>query len=124
MKIHNDPKRTTPIGLLRYAWEIFDTALAADDEIGRRPGFEIIAPVPVMYLVGHSIELALKAYLVHEGVSLDELPTKKYGHNLEKCFDSASQLGLSNIVQVEEGEIDAMKVLNELYSTKQLNYIV
>ena len=124
MKIHNDPKRTTPIGLVQYAREFFDTALAADDEIGRRPGFEIIAPIPVMYLVGHSIELGLKAYLVHEGVSLDELPTKKYGHNLEKCFDAANQLGLSNIVQLEAGEIDAMKVLNELYSTKQLNYIV
>jgi len=83
-----------------------------------------VAPIPVMYLVGHSIELSLKAYLVYEGISLAELPTNQYGHNLARCFESANKLGLSDIVNFESGEIDALEVLNELYSTKQLNYIV
>ena len=123
MKRHTDPIRTTPIGMARYARDFFDTAMAADEDVGMRPGYEIIAPVPVMYLVGHAIELGLKSYLLHHGVTLDELPKRKYGHNLEKCFKKAKELGLSQIVSFEDGEVEGMRVLNELYCTKQLNYI-
>ncbi|QSB00748.1 hypothetical protein JWZ98_19155 [Methylomonas sp. EFPC1] len=120
----DDPKRTTPIGLARYAREFFDFALAADDKIGHRPGFESIAPIPVMYLMGHSIELCLKAYLVFCGVPLRDLRTKKFGHDIVKCLKKANELGLGSLVNLEDMEYDAFEVLNELYSTKQLNYIV
>ncbi len=122
--MHDDPKRTTPIGLARYAREFFDCALAADDKVGRRPGFEIIAPIPVMYLVGHSVELCLKAYLTFQGVSLQELRTRKYGHDLDKCLKKAKELGLNTHIKLDDDEYHALSVLNELYSTKQLNYIV
>ena len=81
-RMRDDPHRTTPIGLARYAREFFDCALAADDKVGHRPGFEIIAPIPVMYLIGHSIELCLKSYLVFKDVPLPELRSNKYGHDL------------------------------------------
>ncbi len=121
--MHGDPNRTSPIGLVRYAKQFFESALAADDKVGAKPGFEMIAPVPVMYLVGHSIELGLKAYLVAEGVNLRDLP-RKYGHDLEKSFKKAKELGLLNIVKFEDSDVEGMKVLNQLYSTKQLNYFV
>ena len=124
MKRHNDPNKTNPIGLARYSREFYDTAIAADRDIGMRPGFEIIAPIPVMYLIGHSIELGLKSYLLYMGISLDDLPQKKYGHNLIKSFDKAKELGLLKIVNFDTVEIEGLKVLNELYSTKQLNYII
>mgnify|MGYP001619690979 CR=1 FL=1 len=123
--MHDDPKRTTSIGLARYAREFFDCALAADDKVGHRPGFEIIArAIPVMYLVGHSIELCLKSYLIFRGVPLSDLKTKKYGHDLVKCLKKAKELGLNTYVELDDGEHDALTVLNELYATKQLNYIV
>lgn len=122
--MHNDPKKTTPIGLARYAREFFDCALAADDKVGHRSGFEIIAPIPVMYLVGHSIELCLKSYLAFQGVPLSDLRARKYGHDLVKCFKKAKELGLNTYVELDNGEQHALTVLNELYSTKQLNYIV
>ena len=122
--MHNDPNRTKPTGLARYAREFYDTAIAADRVVGMRPGFEIIAPIPVMYLVGHSIELGLKSFLLHEGIPLDDLPKKKYGHNLINCFTKAKELGLLKVVNFEAIEIEGLKVLNELYSTKQLNYMV
>lgn len=122
--MHDDPKRTTPIGLARYAREFFDCALAADEKVGHRPGFEIIAPIPVMYLVGHSIELCLKSYLAFNGIPLRELRSKKYGHDLAKCLKKAKELGLNTHVMLDSGELHAFAVLNELYSTKQLNYIV
>jgi hypothetical protein len=122
--MYDDPRRTTPIGLARYSRDFFECALAADDKVGRRPGFEIIAPIPVMYLVGHSIELSLKAYLAFHGIPLRELRSKKYGHDLEKCHKKAKELGLNIHAKLDEGESRALTVLNELYSTKQLNYIV
>lgn len=122
--MHFDPARTTPIGLSRYAREFLDCALAADDKVGKRLGYEIHAPVPVMYLVGHAIELSLKAYLAFSGVSLRELASKNFGHNLEACYVEARKRALDELVTFEAIEVAGMKVLNELYSNKELNYIV
>ena len=60
---HEDPLRTTPIGMARYACEFMEAALAADEKMGATRGADrdIVAPIPVMFLVGQSIELALKA---------------------------------------------------------------
>lgn len=121
--MYDDPQRTTPVGLARYAREFFECALAADDKLGKRSGFEIVAPIPVMYLVSHSIELCLKAYLAFHGVPLHELRSNKYGHNLERCHKKAKELGLDRHVKLDDGELRSLAVLNELYSTKQLNYI-
>ena len=121
--VHEDPKRTNPIGLLRYAKEFHDAALGADDTLGMKRGYEINAPVPVLYLIGHSMELSLKAFLLHKGVTLRELRTQ-FGHDLGKCFKKAKELGLLGAVAFDEHELGAFSVLNELYSTKQLEYIV
>jgi hypothetical protein len=107
--MHDNPQRTTPIGLARYSREFFDCALAADEEEGQKPGFEIIAPIPIMYLLGHSIELILKAFLAYHGVPLRDL-RKKYGHDLEKCFKKAKELGLNNYIFLDEVEVEAFLV--------------
>jgi hypothetical protein len=120
----DDLKKTTSVGLLHYANEFFDCAIAADDEIGHRPGFELIAPIPVMYLIGHSIELCLKSYLMFRGVPLSDLKSNKYGHNLMKCLKKAEDLGLTEHIKLDDHERSALVVLNKLYSTKQLNYLV
>ncbi|MDK9558269.1 hypothetical protein QQF73_11615 [Marinobacter sp. M216] len=122
--MRHDPARTTPVGLSKYAKEFLDCALAADETIGERPGYEIIAPVPVMYLIGHAIELSLKAFLSSKNISLSDLASKRYGHDLVKCYDKACELGLRDLVAFESGEVEGMRVLNKLYCTKQLNYIV
>jgi len=108
---------------MRYAKEFHDAALGADDTLGMKPGYEIIAPVPVLYLIGHSMELSLKAFLLHKGITLRDLRTK-FGHDLGKCFKKAKELGLLNTVEFDEHELGAFSVLNEIYSTKQLEYIV
>jgi hypothetical protein len=122
--MRGNSKRTTPIGLSRYAREFLDCAEAADDQVGAEVGYEIVAPIPVMYLVGHAIELSLKAYLSYNGISLEDLARKNYGHNLVACYDKACELGLLDILDVEPVDSEVLKVLNELYCTKQLNYIV
>ena len=71
-------------GYARYAREFMEAALAADDKIGNKAGHEIIAPVSVMYMVGHSIELILKAYLISKDIKENRL--RNIGHDLEKCY--------------------------------------
>ena len=118
MKTHLDPQKTTPIGLARYACDYYDAAMAADDALGDRPGYEIHAPIPAMYLVGQSIELCLKPYLVFKGVSLVDIKSKKYGHDLEACLTKAEDMNLSKLVQLDADDRKVLRVLNRLYSTK------
>lgn len=78
-------ERTTPVGLCRFACEFMEAALAGDDKMGRRDAFEIVAPVPVLFLVGQSIELVLKSFLLSRGVPLKKLRSD-YGHSLHRLL--------------------------------------
>lgn len=120
---HEDPARTTPVGLARYAAEFMEAALAADDKMGVRSGYEIIAPVPVMFLVGQAVELALKSYLLSRGVTLREL-RRDYGHQLHRALRRAKELGLLSLIELSEEELAGLKYLDHLYSTRELQYIV
>ncbi len=121
--IVDDPSRTTSVGLLRYGAEFMEAALAADEKMGQKAGHEIVAPVPVMFLVGQAIELALKAYLLSKGVELSKLRLK-YGHDLHRCLRKAKELGLLDAVPLQADEETAIEILNPLYASKQLQYIV
>lgn len=119
----DDAHRTTPIGTARFASEFYEAAIGADDTLGRRPGHETIATIPVLYLIGHSMELSLKAFLLHQGVTLRELKTH-FGHDLGRCLKKAKELNLLDLVALDDHELSAFSVLNTLYSTKKLEYIV
>jgi len=122
--MHDDPSLTTPIGLARYSHDFFDSSRAVDDHYGKKDGFDIVSPMPALYLIGHSVELAFKSYLLHRGITLRELRSKKFGHDLHSCQRKAKELGLSALVNFHPAEEGAVELLNTLYSTKQLNYIV
>lgn len=53
-------ERTTAMGLARYAFEYIEAALIVDDRMGQRKEFQVVAPIPALYLAGHGIELSLK----------------------------------------------------------------
>lgn len=120
---HDDPSRTTPRGLARYAADFMEAALATDAKMGSRSGFEIVAPIPVMFLTGQAIELILKAFLLQKGLSLRQL-RHDYGHDLKRALRKAKELGLSSIVDISEEEQSVLELLDTLYSSKQLQYIV
>ena len=122
--MHDDAAKTTPIGLTRYAHDFFDSARAVEDQLGKATSFKLVSPVPSLYLIGHSIELALKAYLLQHGLTLRELRYKPYSHDLLACQRKAKELGLAAIVSFSSAEEGAVELLNDLYSTKQLEYIV
>ncbi|MBT9506708.1 hypothetical protein [Rhodoferax sp.] len=120
--MHNDPERTTPLGMARYAHEFLEAALAVDKKIGNRLGYEIVAPIPALYLIGHSIELSLKAYLLSCDVGLKQV--RNLNHDLHAALRKAKELRLLEHVQFKGEEEGAVEILNGLYSTKQLEYIV
>jgi hypothetical protein len=120
-KSFTDPKRSTPVGMMRYAIEFYASAIAADREIGYADGYEFTAPIPVNYLIGHAIELGLKAYLLQNGVDLDGI--RKIGHRLCVAYEEARKRGLDNHFKPEDGDLSHVQVLDALYSDKQFEYI-
>src|SRR5262249_29247737 len=56
-----------------------------------------VAPLswPRYFLFCHSIELVLKAYLAHHGLTEEELRDPPYRHNIKKLLDTAIKCGLS-----------------------------
>lgn len=122
--MHDDPTKTTPVGFIRYAHDFFDSARVLEEQLGKGTSSELVSPMPFLYLIGHSIELALKAYLLQHGLALRELPYKQYGHDLYACQKKAKELGLAELVSFHPAEEGAFELLNHLYSTKQLNYII
>ena len=117
-----DQEKTTALGMARYAQEYYDAALAADDVLGMREGYEIIAPPPVMFLVAHSIELALKSYLIHIGMPLGEI--RRYlGHDLVKCWGTAKKHGIEDHVTLAKVDLEVLGLINDLHISTQLRYI-
>jgi hypothetical protein len=122
--LHDDATRTTPRGLIRYASEFYAAAEAADEVFGNKPGYELFAPVPVIFMMGQSIELSLKSYLLAAGTSLRTLRSRKFGHQLITCLDEAKKRGLYSVVALAPADEHVIAVTDKLYASKQLQYMV
>ena len=114
--------QTAPLGLLRYALEYYAAANAADNAIGDDHGHEIHAPMVVNFLVGQAVELGLKAFLLQEGLSVDELRSRKYGHDLIALFDEAKARGFAKGDEVGAHERGMLQLLNGPYKDRELQY--
>jgi hypothetical protein len=122
--IHEDPDRTTYWGLFTYGCLYFRAAKAAHRELDSNSGhLEWAASVPVLFLLGQTAELALKAFLVYKGVTLRSVRLD-YGHELKKCLKKSKELGLTWSNSLSSNDEQVLAILDELYSTKQLQYIV
>lgn len=117
----NSDERTTARGLARYARDFYAAAIAADNALGSEPGYEVVAPVPVMFLVAHSIELILKAYLCHSGLTVEEI--KKLNHNLKKNWQAASECGIEKHVLLNETDREVLSLISQLHVSTELRYI-
>ncbi len=116
-----DDDRTTALGLARYAYEYYEAALGADDRIGMQPGYEISAPSPVMFLVAHSMELALKAYMRNAGLTVADI--RKLGHDLDACFRIAVAMGFGRQVTLTREEEALLKLISDLHASTEFRYI-
>jgi hypothetical protein len=112
--------RTTAFGTWRFASEYLRAAEAV--EAVAKSDMDI--PAPRYYLLGHGIELALKAFLLSKGVPLEELRSMKLmGHELEKALVRAEGMGFSDLVTFSGEERAAVELLNKTYQPKEHEYI-
>jgi hypothetical protein len=119
----DEDERTTATGLARYAYEYIDAARLVDSNHGKSPEFELVSPVPAYFLASHGIELTLKAYLRHNDISVRELSSKRYGHDLRTCYRKAKELRLLERFAEDERDVRAMDMLVELNRGHGLRYI-
>jgi len=105
--------------MFRYALEFFAAGLSVNDdlEVG-----EDYATAPANYLIGHSIELVLKAYLLQQGVSLEDV-RYRLAHSLTRCFKAAEERGIQQHFQLTTDDDELLHTLDALYSDKQFEYI-
>lgn len=74
-------------------------------KIKKHPGYPLLFDMinVKLFLARHSLELVLKSFLLHKGVSISELKSRKlYHHNIVKCYHSAKKFGLNIFKNLEE----------------------
>ena len=107
--------RTSSMGLWTYAKDYSDAGYTVISAMPRA-----LAPTPAYYLCCHAIELALKAYLRGKRASINEL--KRIGHDLSKAYKKALNNGLEDICVLTPEEVDAIELVNPIYSKKEFEY--
>ncbi len=116
-------RNTEPLGCLFFAREYLKAARLVQTP----PPSELEAlrqriSLPGYFLLGHSIELALKAFLLGRGMTVTELRGRKYGHDLSALLAVASRRQLGREVKLKSSEAKAILLLNECYAAKELEY--
>lgn len=111
----DDIIETTSAGLFQDAKDCF-YAYGLLKETGRRKLrlFKIR-----YYLLGHSLELIFKSFLLKYGIELEYLKGKKVGHDIIKCLNLANEKGFNVINKRERKTIEQ---LNFYYKDKQFEY--
>jgi len=112
--------RTTGIGLARYAYDYIHAAIVVERH-DEAPG--AISPVPAYFLAMHGIELTLKAFLRHKGISVKDLRSKKFSHDLHACYRKAKELGLNEFFKEHPNDASALQMLVSLNDHQGLRYI-
>jgi hypothetical protein len=113
--------KTTAIGLARYAKEYLEAAIVVDQEMGKEKAYAHVSPMPAYFLVSHGIELTLKAFLRHVGLSVEDL--RKVGHDLKALHAKACELGLENLYKMTPADSEAFELLVAVNEFHQLRYI-
>lgn len=78
--------------------------------------------VPTIYLLAHSLELALKSYLLSNGVAAKTLANQPYRHDVARCLSEAEKHGLFASITLTIPQRDAIASASVIFNKKELNY--
>lgn len=78
--------------------------------------------VPTIYLLAHSLELALKSYLLFKGVAAKTLANRPYRHDVAHCLSAAEAQGLFALETLTVSQRDAVASASTMFDKKELNY--
>jgi HEPN domain-containing protein len=107
--------RTTSWGLWTYGQEFFEAA-----EFMRREKGE--TSTVAYYLVCHSIELLLKAFLRSNGYSSHKLK-KVMGHDLGKLLKEVRKEDIEKLIHLRDEYLEAIPMITGYYKGKDFEYI-
>jgi len=106
--------RLTPMGFHKFGEDF----LAAAGSSSREGGY---SPVPY-YCTCRAIELGLKSYLLCRGVPIETLKSKRYGHDLVALLELAKSLGIHELWNPSESDMEQLRIANECYEKKGFEY--
>ncbi|WP_116812175.1 hypothetical protein [Steroidobacter cummioxidans] len=106
----------------RHAWDFRDAALGAERLLGERDEYLLNASLPVAFLFGTCIDLALRSYILAMDSSLTQFASPDCRHDLESLVDEASRLGLARLIRVEAYDLQMLRVLSQLRSKTTCEY--
>jgi hypothetical protein len=113
----SDADRATSMGLLTDAKEMLAAAkLLHDSGVWK-------VQRPTYYLLGHSIEVALKSFLLATGTSPGTLK-KKLGHNLGKTARRVIAARSNSVSPIVQEYLAAIDLLSHYYQAKEFEYRV
>ena len=78
--------------------------------------------VPTIYLLAHSLELALKSYLLFKGVDAKTLAKQPYRHDLAHCLLEAEKNGLFAAKPLTMAQRRAVASASVMFDKKELSY--
>jgi len=78
--------------------------------------------VPTIYLLVHSLELALKSYLLSNGIAAKTLANRPYRHDVTHCLLEAEKHGLFASITLTIPQRDAIASASVIFNKKELNY--
>lgn len=107
--------RTPSLGLWHFGEQFYKAGLLA----AQSPTLGEVSVT--LYLICHSIELTLKAFLRGKGKRVPELI--RIGHDLEALLAAADKDGLSSICSLPAKSRDDIRLVNQYYKLKDFEYM-
>jgi hypothetical protein len=114
--------RATSVEFARHAWDFRDAALGAERVLGERDEYQLHASLPVAYLFGTCIDLALRSYILAMDSSLTQFSSPDCLHDLESLVNEANRLGLARLVRVDGCDLQLLSRLSQLRSKSTSEY--
>jgi hypothetical protein len=76
----------------------------------------------VLFLFYRSIELALKSYLLKNGMTVGQLKRRKLGHNIAELYAASVTKNISAVLNITAEEHRALVDLSRHYTAKDYEY--
>ncbi|MFT6910714.1 MAG: hypothetical protein ACJAS1_007447 [Oleiphilaceae bacterium] len=111
----NQSERQTGMGLWTDSREMLEAA-----NVLMPKGISLMRPI--YYLLGHSLEVGVKGFLLSHGATQKDI--RGIGHDLTLAIEEANLLGLEPYFQFTMEQIKSVKLLNSYYKAKELEYRV
>lgn len=109
----------SPSSKAQCCWALANSYSAAAKQLLLNPSGNLI--LPIVFLLGHSLELHMKAFLISHGVS-DKKLRNELSHNLIACFRKSRSLGLCQHLSLSKRQVQQIIQINRYYQEKQLEY--